>query len=747
MKNRMKTEFLLFCLVFTGSVSLLIALGSEINLKESTSTKNTLNPVLSQTIHHIHINNNWSDMENTFDWVTGSGTAEDPYLIESLIIDAQNTGSGILIELSTDYFIIRNCSIHSSGVSLIDAGIQLNNVTNGLLIDNNCSNNGRNGIMLRMGCEANQIINNTAAFNDYYGIYLWTDNENNLILGNNIYNNSNPGIYIYTQSNNNIVQQNLVKYNGIYGIYITSDCESNLIDQNSLIDTDGIGIRICSSSHNNDIINNYFEVTEPSTYGGIQIVSVDNITVEGNFFKGFGDSAITLVDSENTLISENRIMDCTYAIYLGQNCCNNTLTRNYISDCLGQGFYIVGDSLLNCQYNFISYNLIIDTGTDSTDSGIWFNHADYNSIYGNILYSNYIGIDITGGAQNNSIYYNTISSNDIEQGLSFDATNIFNNSIIGNYWSDYAGVDSNGDGIGDSIYDISGTANSKDFSPLMNIKPLILWPQEDLEYEIGTNGNLLEWIAADASGFLKSYKIRRDGGLISSNSLIPTIVEEIEYLIDGLEEGTYFYTLEVEDIYGETSMDEINVVVTNAAPSFSTTPSDHTYQEGTKDNTISWIFNDISTNGATYSIYKNGVKILSSITCTPSSPIVVNVDNSESGTYIYEIEVDDGYGKIISDVVIIQVIAEPKIESEEEEESEETEIDLTSLTETLIVLGIIIAIIIATLGVVIILALMKLQALNQRLVSTQARMLKAQETPIKSGTSKPSPQVKNPKRK
>ena len=54
-------------------------------------------------------------------------------------------------------------------------------------------------------------------------------------------------------------------------------------------------------------------------------------------------------------------------------------------------------------------------------------------------------------------------------------SNNWNNSLIGNYWDDYRGVDQNDDGIGDTPYSINGTANSFDYLPIWD---------DGLEYEI-----------------------------------------------------------------------------------------------------------------------------------------------------------------------------------------------------------------------------------------------------------------------
>ena len=56
----------------------------------------------------IHIkDDNWSMTE--LDWIqVNAGTEGDPHIIENVTIDAGGVGSAILIENSSEYFIIRN---------------------------------------------------------------------------------------------------------------------------------------------------------------------------------------------------------------------------------------------------------------------------------------------------------------------------------------------------------------------------------------------------------------------------------------------------------------------------------------------------------------------------------------------------------------------------------------------------------------------------------------------------------------
>jgi len=70
--------------------------------------------------------------------VSGSGTVNDPYIIENWAIDASGA-NGIDIQNTTAYFIVRNCLIENSVIST-HGGIYLNNVVNGTIENNTCEN-------------------------------------------------------------------------------------------------------------------------------------------------------------------------------------------------------------------------------------------------------------------------------------------------------------------------------------------------------------------------------------------------------------------------------------------------------------------------------------------------------------------------------------------------------------------------------------------------------------------------------
>ena len=88
---------------------------------------------------------NWTYTETTYDWCSGSGIVNDPYIIENITINGQFT-NGIYILNSNVFFIIRNCTVYNSSY-----GIRINRADNGRIIKNNCSFNDDHGIFINRG--------------------------------------------------------------------------------------------------------------------------------------------------------------------------------------------------------------------------------------------------------------------------------------------------------------------------------------------------------------------------------------------------------------------------------------------------------------------------------------------------------------------------------------------------------------------------------------------------------------------
>jgi len=311
---------------------------------------------------------NWAWAEDQ-DWCTGTGSLNDPYVIENLSIDGNNQTTCIEIHNSDKVLIIRNCTVFNSrSESDPGAGIWLENVTNSILSNNECFENAY-GIFMEQ-CSYNTITENTASNNAWAGIHIFQCINNT--ISNNIANNNvgvefeSIGICLWLCDFNN-VSENVANYNK-YGIWLSSQVT-------------------IWGSHNNTISNNTASYNEVViVLYGILGRCYDNL-VSGNIVSNNLNYGIRVSRSPQNIFCKNTIEDNENdGIYLYKESHNNTISENIIKN-NGQ----IGLKIGNQSYwNLIYYNCFIGNNLNAQDDGTE-NEWD-NGISGN-YWDNYTGSD------------------------------------------------------------------------------------------------------------------------------------------------------------------------------------------------------------------------------------------------------------------------------------------------------------------------------------------------------------------
>lgn len=372
-------------------------------------------------------------------WCSGGGTKNNPYIISNIIINGQTQElSCIRIATSTVFFKIKDCIFYNSR-HVGYAGIMLSHVLNGEIVNNKCFSNT---VGIRIEDSDNINITNNIITDNEYGIMTFDSSQVDILFNNASNNDYGSGIRASNGDSYNISGN--IANNNHYGLSVSNS--NNILMENNYAKANYYGVGIYST-FDSALIN----TTVLNSYTGIDFMHSDNNVINYcDVYNSDGD-VLDMYESSNNNFSFNKFTHNNWGLDLTR-CHGNKFEQNEIASNLNYGISLFGGNM----------NTFVQNEVLNNDQGIY-------------LYS---------GTQLNRVYRNIFKANGVNAKDS-GIDNYWDNGSLGNYWGDYSGVDANNDGIGDSPYNISGSAGSKDHYPIWSDPSIPPIPGYNLFFLLG----------------------------------------------------------------------------------------------------------------------------------------------------------------------------------------------------------------------------------------------------------------------
>jgi predicted amidohydrolase len=339
-----------------------------------------------------------------------------------------------------------------------------------------------------------------------------------------------------------------------------------------------------------------------------------------------------------------------------------------------QGSGIVAGPTAWTSGNAITYNI-----PDGFSVGSYVYTVNFTDDYGNFIIDS---VTFTVGDTTNPTITNAPSDFTVETGytgqsISWTATdpnpNTYTIELQGSgivagptAWTSGNAINYNipdGFGVGSHIYTVSFTDDYDNFiTDSVNFtveedttNPVITVSPNNFTVEAGYTGQSISWTATDANPY--NYTIELQGTEIVAGPTAWTSGNAINYNIpDGFGVGSYVYTVNFTDDYGNFIIDSVTFTVGDTTnPTIISAPSDLTVEFGYTGQSISWRATDSNPN--TYTIELQGSGIVAGPTVwTSGNAINYNIpDGFAVGVYVYTVNFTDDYDNFITDSVTFTV--------------------------------------------------------------------------------------------
>lgn len=266
------------------------------------------------------------------------------------------------------------------------------------------------------------------------------------------------------------------------GIFVERGAERVTIRDNRL-DNNAFGIWLDACKGPRVIGNKVHgipEIRSQDRGNGIHLYSVTEAEIRGNEIWETRDG-IYIDTSQNNVLADNLLHDLRYGVHYMYSYSNKVIgNRTYNTRtgyALMQSKYLTvldnesdRDSNYGMLMNYITYSTIAgnrvhdvqegtgyvtggDSVTGAEGKAIFIYNSQFNEIRDNLFADSDIGIHLTAGSEDNTVFGNSFLRNRVQVKYVATRDQDWSHEGRGNFWSDYLGWDLDADGIGDKQYE------------------------------------------------------------------------------------------------------------------------------------------------------------------------------------------------------------------------------------------------------------------------------------------------------
>lgn len=272
-----------------------------------------------------------------------------------------------------------------------------------------------------------------------------------LVNSGNSFDGVDAGVQV--RGNFNVISDNEID-DTLFGVDLQQS-SSNVVRRNRIrskpvdLGLRGDAIRLWYSFKNRVLDNSFVDSRDMVVW-----YSEDNV-ISGNSGTG-GRYSMHFMYSKYNLVEKNRFWNNSVGIYVMYSD-GVVLRDNYIAHATGatgMGLGLKESSEVKVERNQILY----------CASGINIDQSPYqpdtiDEFYDNVIAYNGIGIEFNDQARVGNVFKGNVVKGNLTSLAVRSRASAMRQTFEGNYWEDYEGFDRNGDGIGDTPYEVHGYAD------------------------------------------------------------------------------------------------------------------------------------------------------------------------------------------------------------------------------------------------------------------------------------------------